>query len=309
MKLAFNRDFDARYGEAVPVAPGVRRITARNPGPFTFHGTNTFLIGDGEIAVLDPGPADAAHLDALLHAIGGANVAQVLVSHTHRDHSPAARLLQARIGAPILGAGPHRPARPLAGADERLRLDAAGDLDFVPDELLADGAIVAGSDYDLEVIATPGHAANHLAFALPDRGLIFSGDHVMGWATTIVAPPDGSMADYMASLDRLLGRPEQRYLPAHGGAIDDGPAFVRGLILHRRSREQAIVAALARGDRTVPELVDRIYVDLDPALHAAAALSVLAHLEDLVARGRVASDTPPRLGGSYRLTVGASAEA
>ncbi len=301
MSLSFNRGFEPRHGEAVLVAPGVRRVTAPNPGPFTFHGTNTFLIGEEELAVLDPGPPHADHLEAIIRTIGGARVGRILVSHTHLDHSPAARLLQARTGAPILAAGPHRPARALGGAGTD-RLDAGADLDFSPDVQLADGEIVEGGGYRLEAVATPGHAANHLAFALLGRDIIFPGDHVMGWATTIVAPPDGSMSDYMASLERLLARPESRYFPAHGGDIREAHAFVRGLKAHRKMRERAIVERLEQGDRTIAEMVPRIYNGLEPRLAGAAALSTLAHLEDLLTRGIVSSDAAPSLSGRYWMT-------
>jgi len=298
MALAFDRDFDPRHGEAVEVAPGVRRVTAANAGPFTFGGTNTFLIGRRALAVLDPGPADPAHVEAVMRAIGGAKVGHILVSHTHRDHSPAARLIRAETGAPVLAAGPHRAARaPHPG--EETQLDAAGDLEFSPDIALQHGAILEEEDYRLEAVATPGHTVNHLAFALLGRDLIFTGDHVMGWSTTVVAPPEGSMADYMASLDRLLARPESRYLPAHGGAIADGPAHVRALKAHRRMREAAILQGLRRGDRTIAELVERVYRGLDPRLAPAASLSTLAHLEDLVRRGAAAADGPPTLSARY----------
>jgi glyoxylase-like metal-dependent hydrolase (beta-lactamase superfamily II) len=304
MALVFHRDFEPRHGIAVPVAPGVRRVTARNAGPFTFQGTNTFLIGDGSIAVLDPGPPDPAHLDALLAAIGPARVAHILVSHTHRDHSPAARLLQSRTGGVIFAAGPHRPARP--AQDGSGTLDAGADLDFRPDERLDDGAVLDGDGYRLQAIATPGHAANHLAFALLGHDLLFSGDHVMGWATTVVAPPDGAMGDYMDSLEKLLARPETLYLPAHGGEIRDAHSFVRGLKAHRKMREAAILEGLGRGDRTVPELVGRIYKDLDPRLRGAAALSTLAHLQHLVERGRVAAEASIGLNGRYSSAGGSS---
>jgi glyoxylase-like metal-dependent hydrolase (beta-lactamase superfamily II) len=299
MALEFDRTFAPQTGAAVEVAPGVRRVTASNSGPFTFHGTNTFLIGGDTLAVLDPGPADPEHIDALMHAIGGARVAQILVSHTHRDHSPGARLLQERTNAPILAAGPHRLARP-ARQGEGLRLDASADLDFVPDEMLAEGETMDGPGYRLEAIATPGHTGNHLAFALAGTDILFSGDHVMGWATTVVAPPDGSMADYMASLERLLGRPERRYLPAHGGPIFEAHAYVRALRAHRKMREGAILEGLRSGDRTIRELVTRVYQGLDPRLTGAAALSTLAHLEDLVARGIVLADGIPVLDARYR---------
>jgi glyoxylase-like metal-dependent hydrolase (beta-lactamase superfamily II) len=298
MALTFDRSFDARPGEPVAVAPGVRRVTAPNPGPFTFTGTNTFLIGDEDVAVLDPGPDDPAHVEAIVSALGGGRVAHILVSHTHRDHSPAARLLQARTGAPILAAGPHRTARPPRPGEEA-RLDAAADTDFAPDATLADGDVVEGGSYRLQAIATPGHTANHLAFALLGGDLLFPGDHVMSWSTTVVAPPDGAMADYMASLDRLQARPERLYLPAHGAEIRDPQAFIRGLKAHRRMRERAILERLAQGDRLIAELVGAIYREVDPRLRGAAALSTLAHLEDLVARGAAASDSTPSLASRY----------
>lgn len=305
MALVFHRDFEPRHGIAVPVAPGVRRVTARNAGPFTFQGTNSFLIGEGSsIAVLDPGPADPGHVAALLAAIGPAKVAHILVSHTHRDHSPAARLLQLRTGAPILAAGPHRPARP--GQEGSGMLDAGADLEFRPDETLEDGAVLHGDGYRLQAIATPGHAANHLAFALLGQDLLFSGDHVMGWATTVVAPPDGAMGDYMDSLDKLLARPESLYLPAHGGEIRDAHSFVRGLKAHRKMREAAILDGLQRGDLTISELVARIYKDLHAQLRGAAALSTLAHLQDLVERGQVDADGAPGLAARYSPAGGSS---
>jgi glyoxylase-like metal-dependent hydrolase (beta-lactamase superfamily II) len=279
------------------VAPGVRRVTAPNGGPFTFRGTNTYLIGARELAVLDPGPADPAHIAALLAAIGGARVRHILVSHTHRDHSPAARLLQAETGAPILAEGPHRPARPHHAGETTA--DAAADRDFRPDEALADGAVVETGDYRIETVATPGHTANHLAFALADRGILFSGDHVMGWSTTIVAPPDGSMRDYMASLDRLLDRPEALYLPGHGGAVSDAHAFVRAIRTHRKLREAAILNRIEAGDRTVAEVAARVYAGLSPHLAGAARLSRLAHLEDLIDSGLVEADTAPSLASRY----------
>ena len=298
MPLTFDRDFDPCHGEAVEIVPGVRRVTAKNAGPFTFQGTNTFLIGKRALMMIDPGPADEAHVDALIRAIGDARVERILVTHTHRDHSPAAKLLKARTGAPVLAAGPHVNARPPHDG-EAARLDAAGDLDFTPDRVLGDGEMIEGADHTLEAIATPGHTANHLAFALAGTGIVFTGDHVMGWSTTIVAPPEGSMRAYMASLERLLARPEARYLPAHGSDIIDGRAHAEGLRAHRQAREAAIVDGLHAGDRTVAELVERVYRDVDPRLAPAAALSTFAHLEDLAARGAVASDDPPLISSRY----------
>ncbi|MDR3493702.1 MAG: MBL fold metallo-hydrolase [Ancalomicrobiaceae bacterium] len=296
----FDLSFEPRYGEAVSLSPLVRRVTANNPGPFTFHGTNSYLVGSRQLAVIDPGPLDAAHLDALLHAIGDAEVVAILVTHTHRDHSPLAARMALKTGAPTLAEGPHRPARAVA-IGETLPLDGSGDTGFRPDRLLADGEVVVGDGWHLTAIATPGHAANHLAFALEEEQALFSGDHVMSWSTTIVAPPDGSMVDYMASLDRLLAREEERYYPGHGNPLNSAQRFVAGLRMHRLGRETAILDRLAAGDETIPDMVRAIYVGLDEKLFGAAGLSVLAHLEDLVARGIVTSDAVPGVSARYHL--------
>jgi glyoxylase-like metal-dependent hydrolase (beta-lactamase superfamily II) len=294
MALAFNTRFEPHYGEAVEVAPGVRRLTAPNPSPFTFHGTNTYLVGGTALAVIDPGPDDPAHFDALLRAIDGRPVSHIFVSHTHRDHSPLARQLAEETGARTAAEGPHRAARPLR-IGEMNPLDASADTDFIPDILLPDGAVVEGDGWAIRAVHTPGHTANHTAFALEGTGITFSADHVMAWSTTIVAPPDGAMVDYMASLDRLIERKDRLLLPGHGGPVVRPQQFLRGLKAHRKMRERAILERLAAGDRTIPEIVRAIYRDTDPRLHGAAALSVLAHLEDLVARGRVFTEEAPSI--------------
>jgi len=296
----FNLQFEPHYGEAVRLSPLVRRITVNNPGPFTFHGTNSYLIGDRMLAIIDPGPIDAAHMDALLHAIGDATVSAVIVTHTHLDHSPAARRLAMKTGATIYGEGPHRPARPLSLGEIRPP-DGSGDMSFLPDVALRDGDLIAGEGWTLEAIATPGHAANHLAFALAEEATLFSGDHVMAWSTTSVAPPDGAMGDYMASLERLMARPEAVYYPGHGGSVADPPTYLGELHAHRRQREQAILERLARGDRYIAAMVEAIYLGLDHRLAAAAGLSVLAHLEDLAARGLVVQGEGDPLRATYRL--------
>jgi glyoxylase-like metal-dependent hydrolase (beta-lactamase superfamily II) len=298
--IAFVRDFEPRHGEAVTVAPGVRRVTAPNPGPFTFHGTNSYIVGKGRVGLIDPGPDDPAHLAALIKALKGETLTHIFVTHTHRDHSGGVAALKAWTGAATVAAGPHRFARPL-NIGEVNPLDAAADMDFGPDIVLRDGGKIAGDNWQLEAVTTPGHTGNHLAFGLGGGDLLFSGDHVMAWSTTVVAPPDGAMADYMVSLDKLLGRPETRYLPGHGGPVNDAAAFVRALRSHRKMREAAILERLARGDETVDAMVKAVYRDTDPRLHSAAALSVLAHLEDLVARGKVASDRPPALDGRFQI--------
>jgi len=299
MSLDFDTSFDPAYGEAVAVATDVRRITVNNPGPFTFHGTNTYLVGRETIAVIDPGPEDDAHLAAILRATQGRPVTHIFVSHTHRDHSPLTGRLQAETGATVYAEGPHRAARPLR-IGEVNPLDASADLEFVPDLALADGAVVEGDGWAIRAVHTPGHAANHVAFALEGTGLLFSADHVMGWSTSIVAPPDGAMADYMASLDRLLERDDRLFLPGHGGPVTAPQAFMRGLKAHRKMRERAILERLQQGDRTIPDMVRAIYRETDPRLHGAAGLSVLAHLEDLVARGAVLTPGDPSIDGEYR---------
>lgn len=296
--MEFDMSFSPEYGRAVEVAPGVLRLTANNPSPFTFHGTNTYLVGTETLAVIDPGPDDDAHLAAILAAAGRRPISHILVSHTHRDHSPLAARLKARTGAVTAAEGPHRPARPLK-LGEVNALDASADMAFTPDLVLADGERIAGDGWTIETVLTPGHAANHAAFALAGTGILFSADHVMAWSTTIVAPPDGAMADYMASLDRLLARDDRIYLPGHGGPLSDPPPFLRGLKAHRKMRERAILERIQGGDRTIGEIVKAIYRDTDPRLHGAAALSVLAHLEDLAGRGAIRADGGVALDGVF----------
>ncbi|MDP4025577.1 MBL fold metallo-hydrolase [Methylobacterium sp. NEAU 140] len=285
-------------GRIEAVAPLIRRRVAGNGGSFTASGTCTYVVGRGRVAVIDPGPEDPDHVAGLLADLAGETVEAIVVTHTHRDHSPGARLLKARTGAPIVGCGPHRAARAL-GAGEVPALDASADRAHAPDRILAEGETVAGPGWNLVAVETPGHTMNHLAFSLPEADALFSGDHVMAWSTTIVAPPDGQMRAYMESLDKLRGRSEATYWPGHGGPVRDPARFVRGLMGHRRQREVAIRARLAAGDGRIPEIVAAIYQGLAPRLRGAAALSVFAHLEDLVGRGLAVSDGPPRLDGLY----------
>lgn len=299
--ITFNKSFEPNYGKAVEVAPGVRRITAQNASPTTFHGTNSYIVGTGNVAIIDPGPDDDRHVAALVEATQGETITHIILTHTHRDHTGALAGLHLATQALTAGGGPHRPSRP-PRAGETARLDAAGDASFAPDIVLADGDVIEGETWRLEAIATPGHTANHIAYALADGQHLLSGDHVMGWSTTIVAPPDGAMRDYMASLDKLAARKEPRYLPGHGGSIDDSHTYVRALKGHRRMRAMAILGRLRQGDRSIAEIVAVIYRNTDPRLHRAAGLSVLAHLEDLVADGAVASDGPPSLDGRFSPT-------
>ncbi|MDE1972629.1 MAG: MBL fold metallo-hydrolase [Hyphomicrobiales bacterium] len=299
--IAYNKEFGLVPGRPVEVAPGVRALVANNPGPFTFKGTVSYIIGRGNVAIVDPGPDDEAHVASLLNAVRGETVTHVFVTHTHRDHSPAVPAIKAATGATVYAEGPHRPARPLH-IGETNRLDASADMDFRPDVTLADGAVVNGGGWTIEAIATPGHTANHMAYALREADLILSGDHVMAWSTSIVAPPDGAMSDYMTSLEKLARRREPLYLPGHGGPVRAAPNFVRGYIRHRKGREESILHRLARGAADIPTLVRAIYIGIDSRLAGAAALSVLAHLEDMVARGIVVTDGTPSINGIYRLT-------
>ena len=289
-------------GRLESVAPLIRRRVAANGGPFTASGTCTYVVGHGRVAVLDPGPDDPTHIDGLLRDLGDERVAAIVVTHTHRDHSPGARLLAAATGAAIVGCGPHRAARALTEAEMPM-LDASADRAHAPDRAMVEGDAVSGPGWTLVAVETPGHTMNHLAFALPEAQALFSGDHVMAWSTTIVAPPDGEMRAYMASLDKLRGRSETIYWPGHGGPVWDPARFLRGLAGHRRQREASIRARLAAGDTRIAEIVAAIYQGLDPRLRGAAALSVFAHLEDLVGRGLAASDGPPRLDGRYAPTA------
>lgn len=260
--------------------PLVRRILAPNASPYTYTGTQTYLVGDDKaVAVIDPGPAEDAHLDALIAAIGGAQVVAIACTHTHRDHSPAAAPLAKRTGAPIIGCAP------LTMEDDGPRADAAFDVDYRPDRVLRDGESIRGPAFTLTALATPGHTSNHLCFALEESDALFTGDHVMGWSTSVVAPPDGDMGDYMRSLDLLYQRQDRIYYPAHGAPIDNPRQFVRSMIGHRRQRERQILRLLEEGVGAIPALVARMYAGLDPRLVGAAGRSVLAHLIDLERRG------------------------
>jgi glyoxylase-like metal-dependent hydrolase (beta-lactamase superfamily II) len=298
--VPFDKSFDLVPGHAKQVAAGVRALVANNPGPFTYKGTVSYIIGSGKVAILDPGPDDDAHIGALLDAVRGETVTHIFVTHTHRDHSPAVPRVKAATGAKVFAEGPHRLARPLHIGETR-RLDASADMDFAPDVKLADGDVVSGDGWTMEAITTPGHTANHMAYAFKEADLLFAGDHVMAWSTTIVAPPDGAMTDYMASLQKLARRGEPIYLPGHGAPVRDAQRYVQFLIKHRQGREASILHRLGKGAADIPAIVKAVYIGLDPRLVGAAALSTLAHMEDLVARGIVATDGPPSIESAYRL--------
>ena len=272
-------------GQPHDLEPGVVRVLADNPGSFTHTGTWTHLVGTNSLAVIDPGPNLPSHLDALLAAIGDRPVSAIVVTHNHRDHSPLAPALKAATGAPIVGAAP------IALTDDGPRADDGFDFDYAPDRVLADGEVLEGERWALETIATPGHTSNHLSFAFTGTGIVFPGDHVMGWSTTVVSPPDGDMTAYMASLEKLLGREEDRiYFPAHGEPIENPRRLVRGLLGHRKQREGQILRLLDADVHAIPDMVAKMYVGIDPRLFPAAERSVLAHLIDLRGRGLVIGD-------------------
>ena len=270
-------------GEIEQLEPLVRRVLAPNGSPFTYTGTQTYLVGgDKGLAVIDPGPAVPEHLEALVRAIGSAPVVAIACTHTHRDHSPAATPLAAMTGAPVIGCAP------LVLESDEPRADVPFDKDYAPDRVLAEGEQLCGPGWTLTALATPGHTSNHLCFALDETGVLFTGDHVMGWSTTVVAPPDGDMAAYMASLDKLYVRNDRVYYPAHGPAVHNPRQLVRGMIGHRRQRERQILRLLGQSGQAIADLVPQMYKGVDPRLWPAAGQSVKAHLLDLERRAAVA---------------------
>lgn len=276
--LAFDTALDARHGEAVPLAPGLRRMTCNNPGPMTHLGTNTYIVGEGQVAVIDPGPDDRDHLAALLAALRHERISHIVVTHTHRDHSPLARALASLSGAPVVGCAPHATP-PHEGGE-------GADHDHAPDQVLADGDSIAGADWTLRALHTPGHTANHLCFAWPEANLLFSGDTVMAWSTTVVSPPDGDMAALFASLRVLGARDEARFLPGHGPPVVDPKAWCAALLAHRQAREDAVFSALDAVPVSVAGLVAAVYPKVPEKLRGAASRSLLAHLVKLGAEGK-----------------------
>jgi len=297
--IPFNRAFDSAPGEVVELTPRLRRVTSPNPSAFTFKGTNTYIVGHGKVAIVDPGPVSDVHAQAILKAVAGETVTHIIATHTHNDHSPGIPAIKAATGAPTYGFGPHG-----VGARRDWPFDSpeGGDRAFQPDHTVADGARIQGDGWTLEAIHTPGHISNHLCLALVEENVLLSGDHVMGWSTSIVSPPDGDMTHYMASLEKLLTRNETVYYPGHGGPIENPKPFVEAFIRHRKAREHQIRACLADGPKTIPAMVEVMYADVDKGLHRAAARSVLSHLLAMWERGEIACpDTPPGPDSTYRL--------
>jgi glyoxylase-like metal-dependent hydrolase (beta-lactamase superfamily II) len=299
VQIPYVREIEFEYGACERVSPLIRRVVANNPSAFTYKGTGTYIIGEGDVAVIDPGPLLDAHLDALLRALEGETVSLILITHTHSDHSPAAKPLKALTGAQTCGFGPHGSGQNRAFDDVQVEED--GDMDFVPDVELRHGDIVEGDGWTVECVYTPGHTSNHMCFALKEEKALFTGDHVMGWSTSIVSPPDGNMEQYMASLRLLLTRDDEIYWPTHGPAITEPKPFVRSFIEHREDRERQIVEQLAAGRTRIQDMVPIMYAAVDKRLYPAAARSVLAPMEHLVARGAVRTEGRPTLGSEYRL--------
>jgi glyoxylase-like metal-dependent hydrolase (beta-lactamase superfamily II) len=293
MAIPFVREFDAQYEKEIRVSPLIGRVVADNPGPFTFKGTGVYIVGKDEVAVIDPGPDDASHVDALKRALAGRKVSHILVTHTHSDHSPAAKPLKEWSGAKTYAFGPHGSGM----LEDGVRVEEGGDMNFVPDVRVKDGDVIKGNGFTFECVFTPGHTSNHMCYALKEENALFTGDHVMGWSTTVVTPPDGDMAQYMASVKKLMARDDAILYPTHGAPVTAPKPFLAAYLEHRMDRERQIVACIRDGLATIPQMVARMYADVDKRLHPAASRSVLAHLIQLENEGRAVND-----GGRYRLT-------
>jgi glyoxylase-like metal-dependent hydrolase (beta-lactamase superfamily II) len=296
--IPYVREFDFAYGRADQVSPLIRRVVAENPGPFTFTGTGTYIVGHGEVAVIDPGPDLPAHLEAILAATAGERITHILITHHHSDHSPLAAPLKAATGAVVYGCPLAAPPVEETGA---VRMEADHDAGFAPDVNVCAGGEIAGPGWTLEAIPTPGHTSNHITYALKEENAAFTGDHVMGWSTTVIAPPDGDMTDYMESLERIRARGFASLWPTHGPPVREPAPFLAAYVAHRRQREAQILSALAHGPARIADLVPRLYADVDPRLHPAAARSMLAHMIDLSRRGLIRTDGEPGLASEYRL--------
>jgi len=297
VKIPFRRELDFTYREIESIAPGIRRVVAENPSPFTLHGTGTYIIGEGNVAVIDPGPADSAHIDALVKGLEGETITHVLVTHTHMDHSPGCALLREYTDAPTYAYGPHGAGKLESG----VQVEEGGDMEFSPDVRAKDGEIIQGDGWSVECVYTPGHTSNHLCFQYREQKALFTGDHVMGWSTSIISPPDGDMGDYLKSLDKLLKRDDEVYWPTHGPSIDDPKSFVEKFIEHRQEREDQITDCLTRGLSTIEVMVPDMYNGLPEFMYPAAARSVLAAMEHMANKGSIATDGAITLEATYRL--------
>ena len=297
--IPFVRDLNFEYGKVDHVTPMIRRVIAENSGPFTFHGTGTYIIGHGKVAIIDPGPLLESHIDALLNAVAGETVTHILVTHTHRDHSPGAQPLKEATGAPVHAFGPHTLGTAWANKPKKETL--SGDMEFEPDNIISDGDIITGTGWTIEAVHTPGHTNNHLCFALKEESVLFSGDQIMGWSTTVVSPPDGDMGDYIQSCRKLLARNDTTYWPTHGPCITDPKTHVAALIKHRENREDAIEEALRSGVGKIADMVSEMYKDVPSNLHVAAARTVHAHLIHMIQKGRVLCEGEPTDQATFKI--------
>ncbi|MBU1375955.1 MAG: MBL fold metallo-hydrolase [Alphaproteobacteria bacterium] len=295
--IPYVREIDIEYGRCDQVSPLIRRVTANNPGPFTFKGTGTYIVGRGEVAVIDPGPDDPAHLEAILAAVAGERVSHILITHDHNDHSPLAAPLKARTGAPIYGC----KTAPHDDDDGGVKMEAGRDTTYRPDIDLCAGGVIEGAGWTMDAITTPGHTSNHICFGFREENACFSGDHIMGWSTTVITPPDGDMTDYLASLNDIRGRRFDVLWPTHGPPIRDADAFIAAYIDHRQERVDQILAALKSGPARINQLVPRLYADVDARLHPAAARSMLAAMIHLVRKGQLVADGSAGPESEYRL--------
>jgi glyoxylase-like metal-dependent hydrolase (beta-lactamase superfamily II) len=295
INIGFSRDFECEYGVLVQLSPMIRRIVANNPGPYTFKGTGTYIIGSGKVAVIDPGPHDEDHVDALITALDGEEITHQLITHTHSDHSPAAKLIKARTGAKTCGFGSHGSGLYSKG----FTVEAGGDMEFIPDIALKDRDVVKGENWTINCVHTPGHTSNHLCFHLDEENVLFPGDHVMGWSTTVVSPPDGNMSEYMDSLRKLAERNDRIYYPTHGAPIASPQRFVRAIIVHRKMRESQILDCLDKELLTISAMVEHMYKGLDHRLIGAAQHSIFAHIIDLSNRGVIKSKNKISIRSEY----------
>jgi glyoxylase-like metal-dependent hydrolase (beta-lactamase superfamily II) len=297
VQIPYRRELEFDYGSVSQIAPGIRRVIANNPGPFTFHGTGTYILGTGNVAVIDPGPDDEEHIGAILAALDGETISHILVTHTHMDHSPGCRPLQAVTGAPTYAYGPHGAGK----LEQGVQVEEGGDMDFAPDHLVKHGDTIQGGDWTVECVYTPGHTSNHMCFALQEQKALFTGDHVMGWSTSIISPPDGDMAAYMQSLELLLERDDAVYWPTHGPSIIDPKTHVRAYIAHRIEREEQILKCIDEGTHSIRDMVPLMYRDTPEFMYPAAARSVLAAMENLLRKNQVVADGgEPSMDSVYR---------
>lgn len=296
VEIPFHRQLDFTYGSVEEVAPGVRRVIAENPSPFTLYGTGTYILGSGEVAVIDPGPADAAHIAALLNAVEGEIISHILVTHTHMDHSPGCRLLKEHCDAKTYAYGPHGAGK----LEQGVPVEEGGDMEFEPDELVRHGDVLEGPDWSVECVYTPGHTSNHMCFQLRETKSLFTGDHIMGWSTSIISPPDGDMEAYLASLQLLLERDDEVYWPTHGPAITQPKELVRAFVEHRQERQEQILACIAEGVELIADMVPLMYKGTPEFMYPAAARSVLAAVEYMVKRGELKTDDKINLDARYK---------